>query len=67
MSDRPIGAPQRDTRAAAAWGHGQTIRPLGESLAYQLRRLSLTNKPTLVKLVPVLDAEESEGAGAAVA
>ena len=58
MSDSKTVGLKGETRPATAWGHGQIIRPLGESLAYQLRRFSLTNKPTIVKLLPVWDDEE---------
>lgn len=41
-----------------AWGHSEMVQALGESLEFQLRRFSLSNKPT-VAMLPVWDEESA--------
>ncbi|KAH9911747.1 hypothetical protein B0H21DRAFT_828938 [Amylocystis lapponica] len=57
MSDKPTMSDGRSTRNAPAWGHSDTIRPLGESLAYQMRRFSLSGKPVIAELLPVWEED----------
>ncbi|KAH9941082.1 hypothetical protein B0H21DRAFT_710688 [Amylocystis lapponica] len=55
LSNEKQSTDGRREMAMPAWGHTTIVRPLGESLAYQMRRYSLSGAPVLARLLPVWD------------